>query len=152
MKKIIVSFVLLFTISLFSIQLFAATVNTDVKTNTENMKNSVLNTVNGTKNAAMNVSNSVGNGISDAKNAVVGSTEKAKNSIVSTGNAAMNTMENIGNMDNNYNAQRTAADATVLGMTTNTWTWLILAIVGLAIVSLVWYYGAQYEHKDFDNE
>ncbi len=149
MKKILISSILLFTISLLSIQIFAATVNNDVKSNTENVKNSVLNTVNGTKNAAKNVGNSVGNGLTNAKNTVVDSTEKTGNSVMNAGNSLMGTMDN---MDNNYTAQRTAADVTVLGMSTNTWTWLILAIVGIAIIGLVWYYGAQYEHRDFDNE
>ncbi len=149
MKKIIISTILLFTISFCSIHVFAATVNKDVKNNTENAKNSVLNTVNGTKNVIMNTGNSIGNGVTNAKNAVVGSTQKAGNTVMNAGNSMMSAMNN---MDNNYNAQRTAADVTVLGMSTNTWTWLILAIVGIAIVGLVWYYGAQYEHRDFDNE
>lgn len=149
MKKIIVSSILLFTILLSSIQIFAATVNNDVKSTTSNVKNSVMNTVNGTKNVAKDVGNSVGNGLTNAKNAVVGSTEKAGNSIMNAGNSMMGSMDYT---ENNYNAQRTAADVTVLGMTTNTWTWLIIAIVGIAIVGLVWYYGAQYEHRDFDNE
>ena len=149
MKKIIISTILLFTISFCSIHVFAATVNKDVKNNTENAKKSVLNTVNGTKNVIMNTGNSIGNGVTNAKNAVVGSTQKAGNTVMNAGNSMMSAMNN---MDNNYNAQRTAADVTVLGMSTNTWTWLILAIVGIAIVGLVWYYGAQYEHRDFDNE
>lgn len=149
MKKIIISSLLIFTISLISITTFAATVNNDVKSNTENAKNSVMNTANGAKDAVTNVGNSIANSMSDAKNAVVGSTEKAGNSIANVGNTAM---ASVDNMDNNYDAQRTAADATVLGMNTNTWTWLIIAGIGTAIVGLVWYYGAQYEHKDYDNE
>ena len=149
MKKIIISSFLLFTISLFSIQLFAATVDADIKSNTENTKNSVLNTVNGAKNATMNIGNSVENGIEDAKNTVTESAQKSKNSIASTGNAAMNTMES---MENNYNVQKAATDTTVLGMNTNSWTWLIIGVVGLVIIGLVWYYGAQHEHKDFDNQ
>ena len=149
MKKIIISTILLFTISFCSIHVFAATVNKDVKNNTENAKNSVLKNKKKNKNVIMNTGNSIGNGVTNAKNAVVGSTQKAGNTVMNAGNSMMSAMNN---MDNNYNAQRTAADVTVLGMSTNTWTWLILAIVGIAIVGLVWYYGAQYEHRDFDNE
>lgn len=149
MKKIIISSILFLALSFISIQIFAATVNNDVKNTTGNVKNSVLNTVNNTKNAVQDMGNSVGNGLKNAKNSVVQSTEKAGNSVMNAGNSITNGMDN---MNNNYNVQRTAADVTVMGMTTNTWTWLIIAIVGIAIIGLVWYYGNQYEHRDFDNE
>ena len=149
MKKIIISSILLFTISLCSIPIFAAAVNNDIKSNTESAKNSVLNTINGTKNVIMNTGNSIGNGVTNAKNAIVGSSEKAGNSVMNVGNSVM---ESTDNTNNNYTAQKTAADVTVFGMSTNTWTWLIIAIVGFTIVGLVWYYGSQYEHRNFDNE
>jgi len=55
--------------------------------------------------------------------------------------------------DGNYTATRTATtNNNFLGMSDTAWTWLILGIVGAAIVGLVWYYGAQYEHRNYNND
>ena len=31
-------------------------------------------------------------------------------------------------------------------------TWLIMGLVGAVIIGLIWYYGAQYEHRNYDND
>ena len=132
MKKIIISSIfLILLISAFS-TIFAA------NTTTGNMMSNVGDTMQGvaenTRNTVSNMENGIENGVKNAKNTIMGATNNVQNGI-----------ENVSN-------QRTAGDATVLGMSTNTWTWLILAIVGAAIVGLVWYYGAQYEHKNYDKD
>ena len=53
---------------------------------------------------------------------------------------------------NNYSATRTSVgnntrnatgtNNTFLGMTTNAWTWLIIAAVAAVIVALIWYYAS----------
>ena len=96
--------------------------------------------------------------------------EDAGNGIVSgirnVTSAGQNTMENVtGNMDNktmgsmttdndNYTATRTttrmATDTTtgtLLGMSATMWTWLVMAIVGIAIIALVWMYAKQNNHS-----
>lgn len=96
--------------------------------------------------------------------------EDAGNGIVSgirnVTSAGQNTMENVtGNMDNktmgsmttdndNYTATRTttrmATDTTTgtfLGMSATMWTWLVMAIVGIAIIALVWMYAKQNNHS-----
>lgn len=121
------------------------------------------------KNAVMNAGNSVGNAVVSAKNAVVDGAKGITNGATTLGKDAANTTQNLGNdarntagavagsLDNNnndYTASRTAtnADSNLLGMSTTTWAWLILGIVGIVIVALVWYYGAQYEHRNYNND
>lgn len=71
-----------------------------------------------------------------------------KDAITDVGNAMTDNKDNLSNNsnDNSYTATRTSAtsNTSLFGMSTNTmWTWLILAIVAVAIVSLLWFYGSQ---------
>ena len=75
------------------------------------------------------------------------------------GNDAMNTTENVMNTttqdttNTDYTATRTATGNTGLfGMTNSLSTWLILGAVTAVIIGLVWYYGAQYEHRNYNND
>lgn len=120
------------------------------------------------KNAVMNAGNAVGDAVVGAKNAVVDGAKNITNGAATLGKDAMNTTKNAGNdaqniagtvtgsLDNghsDYTATRTAtSSANLLGMSTTTWTWLILGIVGIVIVALVWFYGAQYEHRNYNND
>ena len=123
--------------------------------------------MNNAKNAVMNVGNSIGNAAGTAKNAVVNGAEDITGGAAMLGNDAMNTTHDmdmdartdadsatgvIGNGDDDYTATRTSTtgDTNFLGMSTAAWTWLIIGIVGIAIVALVWYYGSQYEHKNYN--
>lgn len=120
------------------------------------------------KNAVMDAGNSIGNAAATATDTVVDGTRNLVNGTVSLGNTlsnangdtendATNTLATNGGMldnnDGNYTATRTATNNdNLLGMSDTTWTWLILGIVGLSIVGLVWYYGAQYEHRNYSND
>ena len=42
-------------------------------------------------------------------------------------------------------------NGTFLGMSSNTWTWFVLAIVAIAIVGLVWYYAMQNKNEYNNN-
>lgn len=124
--------------------------------------------MNNAKDAVMNTGNSIGNAVAGATNAVVDGARDLGNTAASAGNSIMNangdtesdatnTLDNNGGMldntDGNYTATRTSTNNdNLLGLSDNTWTWLILGIVGLAIVGLVWYYGAQYEHRNYTND
>ena len=119
-------------------------------------------------NAVMNAGNSVGNAVKGATNAVVNGargltngTSNIMNDMTNaegdTENDATNTLATndgmLGTTNGDYTATRTATgNNNLLGMSDTTWTWIILAIVGLAIVALVWYYGAQYEHRNYNND
>ena len=118
-------------------------------------------------NTMKDMGNSVGNAIVGAKNTVVDGIKDLGNTATTMGKDAMNTTQDLGQdtentlndtinnldtNDNNYSATRTATNnGNLLGMSDTTWTWLILGIVGLAIVGLVWYYGAQYEHRNYND-
>ena len=137
------------------------------------------NMMNNARNAVMDAGNAIGDTIVEAKNAVVDGARGLTNGATTLGNDAMNGVKNMGNdavngerniednavdtmnttggiFDNNndnYTATRTATTNNgFLGMSDTTWTWLILGIVGIAIVALVWYYGAQYEHRNYNND
>ena len=142
MKKFIISSVLVISLIVSSYTVFAA--NTTTGNVMSNVGDKMQNVAEGARNAVSNMENGIENSAKNAKNTITGATGNMENSAQNTTNSIMNTM------NGNYTAERTAGDVTVLGMSTNTWTWLIIGIVGAAIVGLVWYYGAQYEHKDFE--
>lgn len=118
-----------------------------------------LNETSNTKNVMMSAGNSIGNAAVSTKNALTTGMQDIGNGLSNMGSAAMNTMENATNgmtsaftMENsNYEATRTATNNNLLGLSDTAWTWLIVGIIGAAIVGLVWYYGAQYEHKNYDH-
>ena len=119
-------------------------------------------------NIVKNTGNSIGGAISGAAGAVMDGardlTNGASNIMGDMSNAegdvesdATNTMDNnngmFGGTNDNYIATRTSTgNNNLMGMSDTTWTWLILGAVGLAIVGLVWYYGAQYEHRSYNND
>ena len=125
-------------------------------------------TMNQAKDAVMNAGNSIGSAAVTAKNAVVDGAKDITNGASTVGKDAVNTTEDAGrdgmnvlgdtasvldDGDRDYTATRTATgDSNLLGMSTTTWTWLILGIVGIIIVALVWYYGSQYEHRNYNND
>ena len=120
------------------------------------------------KNAVMNTGNMIGNTATSAANGVMNMTEDMVNGAATLGNDAVNGLEDMGqgaentvgytantleNGDNNYDATRTATtNDNLFGLSNNAWTWLIFGIVGVIILSLVWYYGSQYEHRNYDND
>lgn len=87
----------------------------------------VRNVTSGGENMMENAARDVGNGVQDAGNRVTGAM---------TGD--------------NYDATRTttrsavnANEGTFLGMNGTVWTWLIIAVVAVAIIALIWMYVKQ---------
>ena len=115
-------------------------------------------------NTIKNAGNAIGNAAVKTGNTIVNGTRNLVNDTANLGNDAMNGTENMLNNNNttssiydtnndNYTAQRTAAGNTGLfGMSNTMSTWLILGVVGAIIVGLIWYYGAQYEHRNYNND
>lgn len=110
------------------------------------------------------VAQDIQRGASNIGNEIKNSWNKAGNSMQDAGNTVASGISNMGNdnKDNNnnpimndnnnnrYTAGRTSAmgnGGSFLGMSSTTFTWIILAIVGIAIVALVWYYGMQQSNK-----
>ena len=112
------------------------------------------NMVNTVEHAVQNVTSATGNvinrGIGTTRNAVNSmeqGTQNVGNAVVTgtTNNTAAN------NRTSSYNATRTNAN-TFLGMTSTAWTWLIMGIVAVAIVTLVWFYARQKDTSTHSNE
>lgn len=114
-----------------------------------NMMQSASNTV-------MNAGNAIGNVAGQAGNTLVNGTRDLANGAANLGNDMMNgakDMTGAGTTTTDYTATRTTTDTTTLfGMSDTMSTWLILGIVGAVIVGLIWYYSAQYEHKNYNND
>ena len=112
-------------------------------------------------NAVKNAGNAIGNAAAQTGNTIVSGTRNLLNDVTNIGNDAMNGAENMtgdtatmySTENDDYTAQRTATGNTGLfGMSDTMSTWLILGIVGAIIIGLVWYYSAQYEHRNYNND
>ena len=119
----------------------------------DNVMNGVRNFVGGTENIVENVGNNIAGGVRNGLNTVGNGAENVvtdvKDGMRDTGNtvAGMATGNNNGN--DGYTATRTSTDdVRVAGMTTNTWTWIIVGITGAAIGILVWSYIRQRNKND----
>ena len=144
-NKFLISTLILFFVLTVCSQIFA----------TNNMMDSARDAVNNAEGAIENSANKT-------KDTVVNGTQNLVNDAGTLGNDAVNGMNNMTNdtattldMDANddYTAQRTAtANTGLFGMSNTLSTWVILGIVGAVIVALVWYYGSQYEHKNYNND
>lgn len=129
----------LFIVLTFTLILFIATISFA----TNDVKNGISNVTNTMVDGASRLGNDVKNGINNAAGAV-------ENGAKNLGNAMSNGMQNIDNdMNTDYNAIRTtAADMTgTNGNTTNPniWTWVAVAVAGIVIVGLVWYYAVEHD-------
>lgn len=114
-----------------------------------NMANGVKNVVGGTENMIENVGNNISNGVKNGVNTVSHGAQNlatdVKNGMQNTGNALVSGTTN----NNNYSATRTnTGDITIAGMTTNTWSWIIIGITAAAIVILIWSYVKQKNYND----
>ncbi len=141
-KKTLISIVTLFAVILFGVSSFASNDNMG-----SDAVNGVRNAVGGAENvvedAAKGIAGGIRDGISDMENGAEDASRTGGNNM----QGAMTSDTN--RTDRNYTATRTATTGTTnntfLGMNETAWAWLIMAVVGIAIVALVWYYGKQNE-------
>ena len=148
-KKLLISFITLFLLLSVSCLCFANDALQDAA-------NGVRNVVGGAENAVEGAAKDVSNASKDA----TGDMENKANEITNnagrndaTSNHNRTVAATTANDDNNgYTAVRTNAEgnATLMGMTATTWTWIIMAIAAVAIVALVWYYSAQVNKDNYD--
>ena len=108
--------------------------------------NNALNTIG---NVAEDVTSAAGNvlttGVDAVRNTVddvANGTMRASNN-VATGITNMGNNNRSGNGNTGYTATRTNTNATWLGMDATMLTWLIMAILGVAIVAMIWFYAKQ---------
>ena len=126
----------------------------------ENMSAEWNDSVDKTKNTMQNI----GNGIESAVDGVVDMGRNVVNGVTNSnmmndnnasgangnnGAATGRTTDTTGN--SNYTAMRTSTtantDTSLLGLSNTAWTWIIMIITAAVIVSLIYYYGAQFENK-----
>ena len=135
--------------------LFIATTCFATNDTANDIKNGISGVTDTLVDGAENLGNDVKNGIGTAAGAI-------ENGARDVGNTLSNGMENIGNTinagvndvsngfdNNNYTATRTTAyDITDTDiMNSNIWTWVALAVAGIVIVGLVWYYAKEHEGR-----
>ena len=116
-----------------------------------NVVNNVRNFVGGTENAIENAGNTVTGDIRNGFNTLENGTENVmtdmKDGMQDTENPVVGTTTNNNN-NNGYIATRTTGEAKIAGMTTNTWSWIIMGITAAAIIVLVWSYIKQKNKND----
>lgn len=145
MKKSLISILVFCLIAIICSPVFASE---DLKSGTEttlnNIKDGVQNMVNGAGNAMENAKDGISNMMNDGANAVKDDTKKAENGIENM------TRDNTTSTDEGYTASRTSSELTATGTNTAT-VWVVLAIAGILIIALVWYYGMQTQTNGRDH-
>lgn len=151
---LIVSLILPFTICYANDEMQKA--SNSVKNAVGGAENAIEGAAKNTGNAIQSAGNTVINGANQLGNEIKDSANKAGNSIENGANNVKNTIDNNNNNNDNsdYDATRTSGEGTFMGMTSNTWSWLILGIAAIVIIGLVWYYSVQLNHnkKNTDDE
>lgn len=110
-------------------------------------------------NPVDNIRNAVGgpeNVVEDAAMGITNGAREGMNKIENAGQNASNDMKNKTNMssnDSNYTSQRTSTrmastEGNFFTNNSTLWTWVTMAILGVIIVALVWYYGKQFNYTD----
>lgn len=143
------SFILII-LTVFILSISTLCFATDTGNDIKNAVNGATNTVvDGAQNLAEDVRDGVGtaentieNGVNDIGNAVM----DGENSIEDAGDDVMNAANDIGDTGNDaYTATRSSVEdlTTDNSMNASIWTWIAVAIAGIVIVGLVWYYASQ---------
>lgn len=166
-KSIIFITILLIALCSFSC-VFAANesnnIGNDIRTTVDSAGNVVEDAAKGTAGAIKNGLDTVENKTKDAANNVKDSGNNAVEGMQDAGNAMVDGAENVGNdisngmqnvednMENgedrvnrndDYTATRTATQGgnnNGNGVMDNAWTWIIIAIITVAIIGVIWYY------------
>ena len=115
-----------------------------------NLKSDIKSSGNKAGTALKNAENHIENGVKSTANGIKDAGSSMMSGATNLGDNMKSKMDTASN--SGYTAERTAANSNnVLGMSTTAWIWMIFAVVTIAIVALVWYYGSQYEHRNYDN-
>ena len=139
-KKIVITSIAIMFLSLFCGFCFAAD---DMKTEVIDLGNDVNRSLDKAGQSVKNVTNDVMSG-----NIV----NKTENGIKHVGNRIEDGTSTVLNRTAGaYNTVRTNTEATVAatGMSNTTWIWVVIAVLGVIIVSAVWYYVAQNNERKY---
>jgi len=131
MKKAYIISIILTIVLLFTFSNIYAMENSTMSQDMKNMAGGVENVMQDVGNTVSQGAQNVGNGIENAGNKV---------------------MSSMGIDNSNYSATRTATttDNTFLGMNSSMFTWVIMAIIGLAIIVLVWMYAREHDESYYN--
>ncbi|MBR1802381.1 MAG: hypothetical protein IJ777_00150 [Clostridia bacterium] len=126
------------------------------------MVNGVRNFVGGAENTIENIGSDAAKSIRNGMNTLQNGAENTTNAVRNGVNNNSDNMARNANNNTGYTATRTTADTTgnnIFANIPNTvWSWLVVGIVGVLIVSLVMYYAKQnnnvttYHGHNDDNE
>ena len=151
MKKKTFYSAILLTIVLFFVS--SCTFATD-----NSMTQGIQNTMQNAGNTLQGAMQNVGNTVRDAGNAVGESANKTMQSAENAINGMTNSMDNMTGTteyNGNYNSVRTATGGTdttsMFGMTSDTWTWIIVALSVVGIGTLIYSYIAQKNSRYYDD-
>ena len=156
-KITVIAIITLILSLIFSISVFANT--SDIKNAAGDATNFVRNAVGGAENVLEDAANGAAGAIKSGTNAIENGGERigndVKNGMTDMKDTMMsnntNSMAGTTRMDGNggsnssYSATRTSAtsDITFLGISNTVWTWLVIGITAIAIISLIVFYMRQ---------
>ena len=99
--------------------------------------------------------NGLGTAANNVRNFVGGVENTVENAALDVSNTSKNITSGVEN-GGKYSTTRTSTNDGTMGMSSNTWTWLILGIAAIAIIAVVWYYSMQFtngnKHNNNDDE
>mgnify|MGYP002545216002 FL=1 len=101
----------------------------------------IKNGTNAIENGGERIGNDVQNGVTDVKDSMNSNNTNTMSGSMSN----QNDSDKMGRTNNNYTATRTAttSDVAFLGISNTVWTWLIIGITAIAIISLIVFYMRQ---------
>ncbi|MCI8481599.1 MAG: hypothetical protein HFJ27_00425 [Clostridia bacterium] len=151
MTKKIFAIILAITLMLTTSLVFATN---ELQDSMNKSGNTLKNVVDGAGTVIRDAGDTITKGVEDVGDAIGNGARDIGQSVNDGARGLTKDMTRNDNLANNngYRATRTSNDATIMGMTANTWTWLILGIAALAIVALVWYYAMQNKNEYTNND
>ena len=112
---------------------------------------SVCFAADGLEKAADDVWNVVGGVENTVENAAMDVSNVSKNATSSMENGMTSETTRTGTSGNYSTSRVSTGDAGIMGMSSNTWTWLILGIAAIAIIAVVWYYSMQFTNSNHNH-
>lgn len=143
-KKFLVSLLLVLSL-IFTVSFCYA--NENMQNAGENAKDALNSTGKAIENAAQGTGEMIQDGANAVKDGAQNMGNAIKDGVENTGDAIRNGADNT----DNYNATRTEAEGDFMGMTNNTWSWIILGVAAIAIIALVWYYSSQVNRNKYND-
>lgn len=138
-KFLLTTFLAIAVCLAFSFSCVLATTNT-------NPVEGIRNAVGGAENVVENVAGDITNGVKNGTSTVTNTMENKTGTDGNTDNKS-NTIGAImtDNNNNGYTAARTATtgEPTMAGIKMTTWSWIILAVAAVGIITIIWSYLAQ---------